>query len=152
MGSGAIDEPWLGFLIDILIGIGIGLAAHALWGRYFAQRLPQEAVVATEAGSSELAFLWLLFMLAAGLLLAALLTLASLTLARRGLWISPVPMMVGATLDAFVLAGVQTALHLMGHSLRRHTAMSLTAWWLAHLPAAAWLGIVVTCLHHLSHP
>ncbi|MET0517559.1 MAG: hypothetical protein ABW005_01870, partial [Burkholderiaceae bacterium] len=180
----SLSSKWegLNFLIDIALGLVFGLCVHGFWHRYFQQRLglvhpvdpanaatPTDATAATAAGGADtaspgLAYLWLvgllLFWLVLGLALLPLLSIAALRWA--GLWISPVPMLIGMTVDAFVMGSVQTATQLLPDSAarprplaflrglrRRHepTAIRapLTSLGLA-LPFLIWLSVVLSAL------
>lgn len=105
----------LGFALDVALGLAMGALVHKFWTAYFSQRLA--APGARAVGPADWAYLWLL-LLGAGWLLAGLLLLPVASvglLVLFGLWVSPVPMLVGMTLDAFIVGSASVAVHRMEH-------------------------------------
>lgn|GEM_PF-6377107 len=97
------DREWLGFGIDIGLGTGFAWLLALLWTHYFNSKLNQGL-------GADLAYLWLTGLGAIYLLLIfVLMTLSVILFSHWGLWISPVPMVIGMALDAFVIHGVETA-------------------------------------------
>lgn len=97
------DLEWLGFGIDILLGTGFAWLLALLWNHYFDSKLNQGL-------GADLAYLWLTGLGVIYLLLIfVLMTLSVILFSHWGLWISPVPMVIGMALDAFVIRGVETA-------------------------------------------
>ncbi len=115
----SVSHFW-GLLLDVSLGIGFGWFVHQVWQRYFNQKLGLSASPFVDA--DKRAYVLLIGLLAVWLLLA-LLVLPALSLGALlwgSLWINPVPMLIGMSVDAFVLGSVAGALHLMHHST--HTA------------------------------
>jgi len=100
--------------LDLLVGVALAYLVHALWEKYYLQRLGRLAAVPGRHRPPELAYLWLVSLLLATAVPALLLQWLSLhALTRLGLWISPAGMLVGMLLDAFVTGGVHSAEHLL---------------------------------------
>ena len=101
----AHDER-LDFVIDVILGVAFGALVHCIWGAYFDQRLGG-------TGQPGLAYKWLLLlvMLLALAILLILPTASTIVTVAWGWWISPVPMLIGMTVDALVTGSVGAAIH-----------------------------------------
>jgi len=167
-----VEHLW-GFALDLLLGVVLGAGVTWCWGRYFHQRL------STRLPRRQLAFWWLVLLaLAWGLLLVALPMGAQQILQRLDVWVSPVPMLLGMTLDALVLGSVEVALARLearegSHHEPLHEAWPAPIPWLwrrlrpspltaprspaawqvapAALPALVWWLVVVLALLKLGH-
>lgn len=146
-----------GFLLDVSLGLAFGFFVHALWGRYFKQLLGHGCVAPTLTGQG-LAYLWPLLLLLAWLPLAfGLLPWLSLrVLLGWGTWINPVPMLVGMSVDAFVLGSVAAAVHHAGHGAEPRPDPPRPVWRarllraLAGLPRAVWWTVLALALMKLA--
>lgn len=135
----------IGLVIDVLFGVLCGWGVHKVWTRYFSQLLGHGHQRPTLSGQA-LAFGWPTLLMAVWLLLVLfLLPLGSLlVLLWWAVWINPVPMLVGMTVDAFVLGSVASAIHHAGHNVEplpdpeRSRWKSLAACLLSRLPALVW--------------
>lgn len=144
-----VHHVW-GWLIDVAFGLLCGFGAHAVWARYFQQLLGHPGPPPTVSGQ-WLAYRWPLLMLVAWLVLALFVlpgfSLAMLRLAYT--WINPVPMMVGMSVDAFVLGSLAAAVHHAGAGMQpvadppRGPGARLALGVLARLPALAWWAVVL---------
>lgn len=162
--------------LDVVLGIGFGWLVHAVWGRYFLQRLGQDQPAGRDA--VRLAYLWPVGLLLLWALLAvvALPLFSHWVLLTHDMWINPVPMLIGMSLDAFTVGSVQAALHHGEHRAAHAAALApahgvATAapvqpkrlrrpywqrWYviepLARLPLLVWFGVVAWALHDvLAH-
>lgn len=146
------DEPIfhaLGFAFDIGFGMLFGYLAHLVWGQYFKQLLGSRNKPPTASGQ-QLAYLWPTFLLIgwAALVFLALPLLSLLVLQLFKTWINPAPMLMGMTIDAFVLGSVASAVHHAGHAIKavpdpapvgwRDHARCLLTW----LPTFVWWTVV----------
>ncbi|TXI24909.1 MAG: CHASE2 domain-containing protein [Roseateles sp.] len=167
-----VEHLW-GFPLDLLLGVVLGAGVTWCWGRYFHQRL------STRLPRRQLAFWWLVLLaLVWGLLLIALPMGAQQILQRLDVWVSPVPMLLGMTLDALVLGSVEVATARLEAREGHHHEPLHEAWpapipWLwrrlrpspltaprspaawqavpAALPALVWWTVVVLALLKLAH-
>lgn len=100
----------LNFALDVLLGVVFGHWVHGLWNRYFKQRLGH-----ARGHHPDLAYLWIVGLGLVWALLALLLLPALSIVAMRwlGLWISPVPMLIGMSIDAFALGSIVSARDLL---------------------------------------
>lgn len=110
-----VSHIW-GFILDILLGMAFGWFVHHVWRHYFDQRLGLHP--STYVDADKRAYLILLGLLLVWLLLALLIlpSLSLMVLLSASLWINPVPMLIGMSIDAFVVGSVKVALELMQHS------------------------------------
>lgn len=106
----------LSFVLDFLLGMAFGWFVHHVWRHYFDQRLGLHP--STYVDAEQRAYLILVGLLLVWLLLALLILPAlSLTaLLKASLWINPVPMLIGMSVDAFIVGSVKVALELLEHS------------------------------------
>lgn len=145
----------LDFVIDVILGVAFGALVHRLWKRYFDQRLDRSRL----SGQPRMAYKWLLLLV--GLLaLAILLVLpaaSTVVTVVWGWWISPVPMLIGMTVDALVTGSVAAAIDRHEHPPAAMDESAATAHDRAppavippntlqvlglHLPALLWFFIV----------
>ena len=101
-------NKWVDFVIDVVLGVLFGALVHRIWSRYFDQRLDR----LRRSGQPRLAYKWLLLL---GLLLAAAILVvlpgaSTWVTVVFGWWISPVPMLVGMTVDALVTGSVKASI------------------------------------------
>lgn len=140
----------IGLVIDVFFGLLCGWGVHKVWTRYFSQLLGDGHQRPTLSGQA-LAYGWPTLLMAAWLVLVVfLLPLGSLlVLLWWTVWINPVPMLVGMTVDAFVLGSLASAIHHAGHQVEplpdpeRSRWKNVAACLLSRLPALAWWLVLV---------
>ena len=108
-----------GLLADFALGLGFGLVAHELWALWFDARRRRTSFrlfcmfpCALTPQTSWVALTLLAVSLSVLTVLALL--LAVWLLVSEDLWLSPIPMMMGMTLDAMVLGSAGAAAHKIG--------------------------------------
>lgn len=149
----------IGLLIDVFLGVLCGLGVHKAWTRYFGQLLGEGHQRPTLSGQA-LAYAWPTLLMAVWLLLLTfVLPLGSLlALLWWTVWINPVPMLVGMTVDAFVLGSLASAIHHAGHHVEplpdpeRSGWKDIAASLLSRLPALVWwLVLVLAAVKLIAH-
>ncbi len=109
------------FIVDVVIGSLIGWLASQFWHAFFCFCVPQDG-----RSGSYFQLMWKAFLAGSLFLLGiALVILGSMYLSLGGYWISPVAMIVGMSLDVFVLGSVMMAVSELEH--RRHNNASIVA-------------------------
>lgn len=104
---------WAMFL-DILIGIGFGAMVARAWGLYLKAKLQQPKAHPVR---HAFAFLYLWLLVATYLVtLWVLMQQTANLVAAFNIWISPLPMALGMTVDAFIMG----AIHAIDHSPASH--------------------------------
>ncbi|MCV2351458.1 hypothetical protein [Paucibacter sp. Y2R2-4] len=159
---------WLSFAIDVLLGMLFGYVVHHIWTHYFERRLDLHTPKYPDSAQRAyliligLGLLWLL------LALLALPALSVTALLWGGIWINPVPMLIGMSLDAFVVGSVKVSLELMKKKAQPGAAApqvghppptpdSRPCWlrlWhgvLNNAPMACWVLVLAQALEHLAH-
>ena len=154
VSQASITESHLGDLLaDFGLGLIFGLVAHSFWGlwfdarrgrttyRVFSERLfdltPQTSWVALG-----------LLTLSLSLLTVYALLLAAWLLVNNDLWLSPIPMVTGMTLDALVLGSAGVAAHKLGHSppstraLGLGLGLGLGKRLIFSVPTLLWYGVI----------
>lgn len=124
------DPQWIGFLIDVGIGVLCGIVLLWCWKRYFRQRV-RSGDRTGWTSHPGLAHIWIGLMLVTCLVAAAfLLSLSVYLYAEHAIWINPVPMIIGMSLDALVLGSVNASQDLLKKKRKKnksHAPSSLAA-------------------------
>jgi hypothetical protein len=122
---------FLGYGLDILMGMAAAVLVGWCWRAYFRQSLADES----------LAYVWVVVM-AAGFALAGYgsAVIGVWTYSRWGLWINPVPMLVGMALDTWILGSVHAAVHVVHDSLQHSNAAPSARCTMRRIPGHASAG------------
>ncbi|MBX3610927.1 MAG: hypothetical protein KF871_13635 [Hydrogenophaga sp.] len=159
------ENSLVSFLMDVLFGVLFGALAHHCWHVWFDARRDQGNLIGLIPLKSHNAWLALVA-LTLGLAMAAIggVAIAAYALHQSDLWVSPVPVLVGMTIDGFVTAGVQSA-PLTPASAKESLILSLRRlgqglggdlWSLLHVflyavPKVIYLTVVIAAALHLAH-
>ena len=108
-----------GFVADIVIGMFFGAMVALAWKGYLRAKLSR-ASVDRNRRAFAFAYLWLL-VAAYAFTLWLLMQVALYWVAAQNVWISPLPMALGMTLDAFIIGAVNALEHV---SVQHRTADS----------------------------
>lgn len=163
----SINESHLaGLLADFALGLGFGLVAHGLWALWFEarrRRTPFRLLgifpCALTPQTSWVALVLLALCLSVLTFLALL--LAAWLLVLCDIWLSPVPMMAGMTLDAMVLGSAGAAAHKIGgrqpyDDRPSYARPGIFRLLLSLVPQLIWMavvgyGLADSILHVISH-
>lgn len=101
---------WRAVCLDVLIGLVFGVFITWAWGGYFKSKLAMGADPHVAARERALAARFLVYLLV-GFIGAsvALSMVAGVLMAHLGIWIMPVPIMIGMAFDSFVTGSVDAA-------------------------------------------